>query len=213
MSTITHVRRRPARRRLALAGAVAAGALMLTACGEDGNGSKDAGANPSSQQQSPAPGAFNKADVMFAQMMIPHHRQAVTMAESAPGRASDQEIKSLAGKIEKAQDPEIRTMRSWLKSWDKPESMPGMDHGGAEHHSGMPGMMSDEDMEKLKKAKGRAFDRMFAQMMIDHHKGAITMAEDEQKDGRNVTAKKLADKIIKAQTVEISAMNKILDRI
>ncbi|UUN29671.1 DUF305 domain-containing protein [Streptomyces sp. FIT100] len=199
----------PPHRRIAVVGAVAVGALLLTACG--GADSSDSSAAPATTATSAA-GAFNDADVAFAQGMIPHHQQALEMAELADGRASDQEIKTLAGQIEKAQDPEIQTMRSWLTSWGKPES-PSVDHG-ASHGSGeMPGMMSDEDMDALMTAKGTDFDRKFAQIMIDHHSGAIDMAKDEQKNGRNAAAKKLADEVIKNQSAEVEQMRSILDRL
>ncbi|MFD7501784.1 DUF305 domain-containing protein [Streptomyces sp. NPDC059850] len=202
------------RRRLAVAGIVATGALLLTACGGNDDmkgmdhGSKD------SPSASATKGGFNDADVSFAQMMIPHHQQALEMAKLADGRAGDRQIASLAGKIEKAQDPEITTMKSWLKAWGKPvspssESMPGMDHGSG----GMDGMMSKKDMDRLKTAKGADFDRAFAQMMIDHHKGAITMAEDERKSGRDAKAKKLAEDVIKNQSAEVTTLRKILDRL
>ncbi|MDO0930702.1 DUF305 domain-containing protein [Streptomyces sp. DG2A-72] len=218
--------RRRLRRRIAIVSAVAAGGLLLAACGGDGMEGMDHGSGSSASVTStptaadnPAPGAFNDADVMFAQMMIPHHEQALEMSKLADGRASDAEIKTLAGDIEKAQDPEIQTMRSWLKAWGKPESaeesMPGMDHGsgGMDHGSGMSGMMSEEDMQKIEAAKGTEFDRMFAEMMIEHHKGAITMAEDEQKNGRNATAKKLAADVVKTQSAEVEKFEKILDRL
>lgn len=120
------------------------------------------------------------------------------MAKLADGRAADAEIKELAAAIEEAQDPEINTMKGWLTSWGKPlpESsssmgdMPGMDHG-SDAGSGMPGMMSDEDMSDLEGARGKAFDKKFAQLMIGHHEGAVTMAEDERKNGSNADAKKL----------------------
>lgn len=155
----------------------------------------------------------------FAQQMIPHHQQAIEMAKLADGRAADPEIKKLATAIEKAQDPEINTMKGWLTSWGKPlpsssssmGDMPGMDHGS--DASGMPGMMSDKDMSDLKAAKGKEFDKKFAQLMIGHHQGAVAMAEDEQKNGDNADAKKLADAVITAQTAEIEQMNKILDRL
>ncbi|MEU2434420.1 DUF305 domain-containing protein [Streptomyces sp. NPDC007861] len=199
----------PPHRRIAVVGAVTVGALLLTACG--GADSSDSSAAPATTATSAA-GAFNDADVAFAQGMIPHHQQALEMAELADGRASDQEIKTLAGQIEKAQDPEIQTMRSWLTSWGKPES-PSVDHG-ASHGSGeMPGMMSDEDMDALMTAKGTDFDRKFAQTMIDHHSGAIDMAKDEQKNGRNAAAKKLADEVIKNQSAEVEQMRSILDRL
>ncbi|GGY35654.1 lipoprotein [Streptomyces djakartensis] len=205
---------------------VAAGGLLLAACGGDdmegmdhGSGSSASATSTPTAADNPAPGAFNDADVMFAQMMIPHHEQALEMSELADGRASDAEVKALVADIEKAQDPEIRTMRSWLKAWGKPESaeegMPGMDHGsgGVDHGAGMSGMMSEGDMKKLQAAKGTEFDRMFAEMMIDHHEGAITMAEGEQKNGRNATAKKLAADVVKTQSAEVAKLEKILDRL
>ncbi|MDG9707885.1 DUF305 domain-containing protein [Streptomyces sp. DH10] len=235
MTAYKHALNRRLSRRLAVVGAITAGGLLLAACGGDdmkgmdhGSGSStSASASPTrSTGKSPAPGAFNDADVMFAQMMIPHHEQALEMSKLADGRASDAEIKTLAADIEKAQDPEIQTMKSWLKAWGKPESagesMPGMDHGsggmdhgsgGMDHGSGMSGMMSDEDMKKLEAAKGTEFDRMFAELMIEHHKGAITMAEDERKKGRDATAKKLAADVVRTQSAEVAKFEKILDRL
>ena len=214
------------RRRTAIVSTIAAGGLLLAACGGDdmegmdhGSGSSASASSTPTAGDNPAPGAFNDADVMFAQMMIPHHEQALEMSELADGRASDAEVKVLIADIEKAQDPEIRTMKSWLKAWGKPESaeesMPGMDHGagGMDHGSGMSGMMSEADMKKLQAAKGTEFDRMFAEMMIEHHEGAITMAEDEQKNGRNATAKKLAADVVKTQSAEVEKFEKILDRL
>ncbi|PAZ09618.1 DUF305 domain-containing protein [Streptomyces sp. SA15] len=225
MTAYKHALNRRLRRRLAMAAAITAGGLLLAACGgndmegmDHGSGNSASATSTQTAGDNPAPGAFNDADVTFAQMMIPHHEQALEMAEPADGRASDAEIKTLAADIEKAQDPEIQTMKSWLKAWGKPESaeesMPGMDHGsGGMDHSQMSGMMSDEDMKKLEAAKGTEFDRMFAEMMIEHHKGAITMAEDEQKNGRNATAKKLAADVVKTQSAEVEKFEKILDRL
>ncbi|MFD9207044.1 DUF305 domain-containing protein [Streptomyces sioyaensis] len=229
MSSVQRTVRRPLNRRLAAVGVLASGALLLAACGSNDRTSgtqHESTSAPSAAKKSganPAPGASNDADVTFAQSMIPHHEQAVEMAELADGRASDTEIKTLAAAIEKAQGPEITTMRAWLKAWGAPASsahgMPGMDHGsgGMDHGSGgkdgMSGMMSAKDMTDLKAAKGKGFDRKFAQMMIGHHNGAITMAKDEQRNGRNATAKKLAGDVIKNQTAEVAKMNKILDRL
>ncbi|WP_406502822.1 DUF305 domain-containing protein [Streptomyces sp. NBC_01602] len=153
---------------------------------------------------------FNDADVTFAQTMIPHHEQALEMAELADGRASDAEVKDIAAKIEKAQDPEIKTMKGWLKSWNKPtaiESMPGMDHGSGD------GMMSDADMEHLKGMKGAEFDKMFAEMMIEHHNGAISMAQDEQKSGKHADAVKMAGDIVEGQSAEVEQLQSLVDRL
>lgn len=143
---------------------------------------------------------------MFAQMMITHHEQAVEMAGLAATRASDAEVRSLAEQIKAAQEPEITRMRGWLKSWKAPESagMP-MGHGA--------GMMSDADMAGLKAAKGTAFDRKFAEMMIGHHRGAIDMAEDVRKNGRNEAVRQLTGKVITTQSAEVEQLQKIIDRI
>lgn len=216
--TRASLRRKPARH-LAACGVVAAGALFLAACGgETGgmeHGSHDSSA-PATKGRSGNSGRtanFNDTDVTFAQMMIPHHEQAVEMAQLAEGRASDAEIKELATQIEKAQDPEIKTMKGWLESWKQPtspESMPGMDHGG---HGNGDGMMSDADMEDLKAMKGTEFDKAFAEMMIEHHEGAITMAQEEQKNGKNADAKALADAIVKGQSAEVEQLQGIVDRL
>ncbi|MFE1551549.1 DUF305 domain-containing protein [Streptomyces sp. NPDC058718] len=212
-------------KKFALAGAVTAAGLLLAACGTDDSmsgmghegtsaaSSASAPASPSASAEASAPGAFNDADVMFAQMMIPHHEQALEMAELADGRAEDPEVKKLVAAIEGAQDPEIRKMQAWLKGWGKPESAgAGHGSGGGSGH-GMAGMMSEKDMKDLAAVKGSAFDRKFAQLMIAHHDGAVAMAKDEQKNGRNASAKKLADDVVRTQSTEIAELRKILDRL
>ncbi len=149
----------------------------------------------------------NGADVMFAQMMIPHHQQAVEMSDLAPGRSSDPELTSLAAKIKAAQAPEIATMSGWLTAWGRPTHMPAtMGHG-------MPGMVSAADMAKLRAASGREFDRLYATFMIAHHEGAIDMAETELADGTNADAKALAQQIITSQRAEIAEMRTMLERL
>jgi uncharacterized protein (DUF305 family) len=221
MTAFTRALRRKPARRITAVGLVTAGALFLAACGGDDMSGMDHGSDSSSASatatdqagEAGKSGDFNDADVSFAQMMIPHHEQALDMAKLADGRASDAEIKDLATQIEKAQDPEIKTMKGWLESWKQPtamESMPGMDHGG--HGSG-DGMMSEADMDELKAMKGTEFDKAFAGMMIEHHNGAITMAKDEQKNGKNADAKKMAGDIIKGQSAEVKQLQSILDRL
>ena len=191
---------------------VAAGALaLLTACG--GNSGPMAGhegmssSAPAATTASAQPSAtFNDADVMFAQMMIPHHEQAVEMADLAPARASDPEVKELAAKVKAAQDPEIQTMKDWLTAWGKSAPEGGMAHG-------MPGVMSEADMKKLEAAKGKEFDKLFATQMIAHHKGAIEMARTEQTDGSNREAKELAKTIEATQQAEVTQLEKIVERL
>ncbi|WP_433249512.1 DUF305 domain-containing protein [Streptosporangium sp. CA-135522] len=210
-------------RRLALTVTAGIGTLaLLTACGGDKGAMAGLVDTPSAATTSPGqqPNApVNDADRMFAQMMIEHHKQAVEMAELAETRAKSPQVKSLAAKIKAAQEPEIATMTGWLSEWGRP----AMPSGGEEHDMSpmpspgmeghMPGMMTDEDMKKLEAAKGTEFDRMFLQMMTDHHKGAVEMAQMEQKQGVNPAARKLAETIEITQQMEIEQMRKLLDRL
>ncbi len=142
--------------------------------------------------------------------MIPHHQQALEMAKLADGRASSARVKDLASRIEKAQDPEIRTMTGWLTSWGEQVPMAGMDHSAHSGMSGMSGMMSESDMTALKKATGKDFDTEFLSMMVDHHEGAVEMATTEKEKGQYGPAKTMADAIVTAQNAEIKEMKKLL---
>lgn len=181
-----------------LMAALFASTLLLAACG-----GSDSGGSSSSD--------FNDADVTFVQGMIPHHGQAVVMADLALKNGDSEDVKALAKQIKGAQDPEIKTMKGFLEDWGKEESKGsgGMGDSG-ESDSGMSGMMSDKEMADLEAASGAEFDKMFLEMMMEHHKGAITMAETEQADGRSSDAKDLAGKIIKAQKAEITDMKALL---
>ncbi|MFF8731505.1 DUF305 domain-containing protein [Streptomyces sp. NPDC015171] len=189
-------------RRAALAALAAAGALVLAACGGDHADSGHGGSAPSATA-----GAHNAQDVAFAQGMIPHHQQALEMARLAAGRAASAEVRDLAARIEKAQDPEIRTMTGWLRAWGEQLPMAGMDHSG---HSGMSGMMSDADMTALRKATGKDFDTRFLTLMTEHHRGAVEMAATERAKGRDGAAKAMADAVVIAQSAEIKEMKRLL---
>ncbi|GGS75250.1 DUF305 domain-containing protein [Streptomyces cinerochromogenes] len=199
-------------RRAALATVAVTGALVLAACGGDNDGDSGS-AHPghgASATASASAGAHNAQDVAFAQGMIPHHQQALEMAELADGRAASAEVKDLASRIEKAQGPEIRTMTGWLKSWGEEVPMAGMDHSGHAGMSGMSGMMGEADMTALKKAHGKDFDTRFLTLMIEHHQGAVTMATTEKGKGRYSAATAMADDIVTAQNAEIKEMKKLL---
>ncbi|RTL61613.1 MAG: DUF305 domain-containing protein [Pseudonocardiaceae bacterium] len=167
----------------------------------------------------------NAADTVFVQGMIPHHSQAVQMSETAAQRAVSPQVKQLATRIQQAQGPEIEQMRRFLAAWGEPEtggadtsdSMGGVDHGSmGGTASSMPmspgasGMMTDQEMVQLGRATGTAFDRMFLQMMTEHHKGAIEMARTELAAGQNPDVKALAQKITDAQQAEITEMQNLL---
>lgn len=198
----------------ALTGALtaAAAALVLAGCGGGvESGPAPAPAQPGASQQ------HNQADMTFAQGMIPHHAQAIEMAQLAEDRAQSEEVKTLARKIADKQRPEIETMTRWLEQWGTqvpPTEMPGMDHGGmGGMGGGMQGMMTPEQMQQLEQASGPAFDRMFLQMMTEHHRGAIAAAETEVRDGQYLPATQLARQIINDQQAEIQQMQELLARI
>ena len=187
-------------------------AATLTACG--GSHSSMNGTSSTTMTVPPAAGAGSstasdtarQGDITFAQSMIPHHQQAVEMADLALKNASSAQVKQLATQIKGAQDPEIQTMKGWLSSWDAGEDM-GMDHSGM---AGMTGMMSDADMTKLAAARGKDFDAMWLQMMIAHHQGALTMANDVLATTQDPAVKTLARAVVTGQTKEIDTMKALL---
>jgi uncharacterized protein (DUF305 family) len=196
--------------------AAVAATFALAACGNTATPPASPAAPPpaAGDRSGSASAANNEADVAFVRGMIPHHAQAVEMAELATERAASQQVKDLASTIQQAQDPEIEQMQGYLRAWGQPAEpapsggMGGMDHGGMSGDK--PGMMSGQQMQQLEGASGAAFDRMFLQMMIEHHTGAIEMAEVELRDGQNADAKALAQKIIEAQRAEITQMRELL---
>jgi uncharacterized protein (DUF305 family) len=204
-------------KRIAPVFAAALTALALAACnGATGSSAPAATTGPSAGATAattagPSAGtsaeAHNQADVTFAQSMIPHHKEAVAMAQLAPSRANSPEVKTLATEIQGAQDPEITTMTGWLTSWSQPTEMAGMDM------TSMPGMMSATEMADLGKLSGAEFDRQFLTMMTKHHQGAVQMATTELSQGQYPAAKSLAQSIIKSQTAEIARMKTLLAQV
>jgi len=183
---------------------------IVLAIGVAGCGSEDGSAGSDSTS------SHNSADVAFATDMIPHHAQAIEMADMALTRAEDTDVIDLAGQIKAAQDPEIEAMSGWLEAWgeevpDLGDDMSGMDHDMSGMDDSMPGMMSEADMQGLADSSGAAFDRMWLTMMIEHHEGAISMAETELSDGESAEAKSLADDIIEGQRAEVTTMQGLLD--
>jgi uncharacterized protein (DUF305 family) len=206
-----HVKRTTA----ATAALIVTAALGLAGCGDDtdsgsmpgmGHGTTPGDA-PSSTAS--AAGESNDADVTFATQMIPHHQQAVQMADMAIRKATTPAVKELATAVKGAQDPEIQQMSGWLTTWGKP--VPSPDHGG--HDMSMPGMMTEDEMSDLGNADGAMFDRMWIQMMIKHHQGAVAMAKTEQTTGKDTAAIALAKKIETDQNKEIAAMQRLLGQL
>jgi len=198
--------------------ALVVGAVVLTGCADEnseagGPGMGHGGGMPSAGMPGGQQGDHNQHDVAFAQQMIPHHAQAIEMARLAPERTSTEKVLDLARRIEQAQDPEIQQMTTWLAAWGAsvPTTAPG--HGGmGMDHGGMPGMMSAEEMRQLTQAKGAEFDRLFLTMMIEHHEGAVHMAQMELQHGSNTEARTLAQRIIDTQQAEIDEMRGLLSQ-
>ncbi|QPK44134.1 DUF305 domain-containing protein [Streptomyces gardneri] len=145
----------------------------------------------------------NSADFTYTQMMIVHHRQALTMTELAPQRAGSPAVKKVAERISAAQQPEIAAMEGWLKNNGGPR-----EQGGHDHRS-MPGMATEAQLKELRGAKGKAFDELFLKLMITHHQGAVTMAAEVLSDGNNVLVEEMANDVIAQQTSEINRMQSL----
>lgn len=205
---------------------VLASLTILAGCGDAGSASgAPTTPAPMSSVASASPSvsaAHNAADTAFVQGMIPHHSQA--MANVAAQRATDTQVEKLAARIQQAQGPEIDQLHGFLVAWGEPETTPsqtgsmgGMDHGSMGHGGspafGMGGMMSDQQMQQLQQTGGAEFDRMSLQMMVEHHNGAIDMAQTELAGGQHPEVKALAQKNIDDQRAEITEMQTLLPTI
>jgi len=157
-------------------------------------------------------GTGQKADVMFVQEMLPHHQQAVEMADLAldPAHQASPAVMDLATRIKTAQSAEIISMNAWLVEWGADPIDGQMDHGNMDHN-GM-GMMSSADMTALAAATGAAFDRLWVEGMISHHEGALMMASHIAHRGADARVHDLSGAITKSQTAEIAEMRALLNQ-
>lgn len=190
------------KRSVAILGAVLMS--VLAACGS--NSSQDAEPVVAEEATS-ADAMFNDADVMFAQMMIPHHEQAIEMSDIAldPTIGAGEKVLELATQIKNAQDPEIALMKDLLAAWGQPL----VAEGDVDHSTMMSGMMSADELAELGTLTGPAFDAAWAAAMIAHHEGAIEMAETVLADGNNAEILTLAKAIIAAQQGEIETLRSL----
>jgi uncharacterized protein (DUF305 family) len=199
----------------ALAALAATAALGLAGCGTeetappggmgmDHNSSSAPSSSPTASSSASVPTQFNDADVTFVQMMLPHHEQAVSMSDTLLKKSGvNPEVTALAQQVKAAQQPEIDTMKSWLAAWGEDEMADdSMGHGG--------GMATDAELEEFEQADGADGQKMYLEMMTAHHQGAITMAQDEIRDGKNPEAIQMAKDIVAAQEQEITTMKDLL---
>ena len=200
---------------LAMTAAAAAVLLGLSACSGTGTESETTGttATTTSAAESAAEHSeaeHSEADVMFAQMMMPHHEQAIELSDIILAKDGvPAEVTTLAEEIKAAQGPEIAQLTEWLEQWGEP-MMPEGDHGGHDM-SQMEGMLSEEDLQELSDAPGPEAADLFLEQMIAHHEGAVAMAEDEVEDGSYQPAIDMARTIIETQQAEIDEMQGLLD--
>ncbi len=192
------------------ASAALVAALTLASCAptEPASVSEPAASAPETELNAAELAEFNEADIMFAQMMIPHHRQAVAMSDTLLAKTGiSAETVALAEEIKAAQEPEIAQLNGLLVAWGFDEMTADDDMAGMDHSSGM---MTDNDMAALDDATGSEAERLYLEQMIEHHEGAIIMASPQIIDGENADAVALAEAIESAQQTEISEMKKLL---
>lgn len=165
---------------------------------------------------------FNEADVHFMTGMVGHHAQALVVAAMVPANGASPAVQTLAARIDNAQRDEIAAMQRWLRDRDQPVPEVHIDgttlmvHGAGDHHMhmGMPGMLTQAQLDELAATRGEAFDRLFLTYMIQHHGGAVTMVDDlfaadgAAQDGATF---KLASDIQVDQRTEIARMQRMLD--
>ncbi|WP_158857845.1 DUF305 domain-containing protein [Streptomyces sp. NRRL B-1347] len=185
-------------------------AIALGGCGSDGgttDTTSDARASATARWRE-----HNRADVTFAQQMVPRHRQAIQMAEMARTHTSSTEIRAFAAKVERARTAELSTMCAWLEEWGEeiPRSAGGTGHRGHGHgregHHGPRGMTHEERMRHLEGTRDAEFDRTFLAMMTERHQQAIHEARAVKSTGAHAATKALADTVISTQSAEIIRM-------
>lgn len=162
---------------------------------------------------------YTAADIYFMTGMIPHHAQAVKIARWVPTHGAAQNVKILAERIVVAQRDEIKLMQTWLS--DRRQPVPDsnathmrMNMDGMQHDMLMPGMLTDDELAQLDRARGNAFDRLFLTFMIRHHEGAITMVEQLNKSpgaAADETVFRFSTDVYADQTTEIERMGKMLE--
>ena len=160
---------------------------------------------PGQQAQRPQDAAWNGADLYFVTMMVQHHTQALRMAGLAESRASDPRVVAVAERITAAQAPEIANLKGWLTV--RHQKLVKSDAGHSAH--GMPGAVTPAQIEALARTRGPAFDRLFLDLMVKHHVGAVQMAGDATVKGSDLAVQELAAEVSAGQSAEIRRMEQV----
>ena len=151
----------------------------------------------------PAGVSANAEDVMFLQMMIPHHLQGIEIAHLAAARPASPELKELANAIALTQSTELGEMKRWMGEWHQPENADPDPHAHAAH-GGMK-MTDPAKVSTLKSASDAEFQQKFISVLVGHQQGAVEMAEAENSSngGINANARDLARRIIESRNAEV----------
>jgi len=164
-----------------------------------------------------ADNSYSPDDVIFMQNMIPHHAQAVELADLVDTRSNLKELVDLAGRIGVTQADEIKFMEDWLKERGEPllpeSADPSSAHDGHNGFHDMEGMASPKDMARLATLKGVEFDKLWLSLMITHHEGALTMVEnltDQPGSAYDPVLFEFTNDIVSDQTDEIERMSAVL---
>ncbi|GIH97625.1 DUF305 domain-containing protein [Planobispora siamensis] len=176
----------------------AAGVLGACACGAVSHHH----AGPAAGGTAAAAGPFNAADVMFLQMMIPHHRQGAELATLAETRSTRERVRTLAAAIAATQGDEAQTMAGWLRAWKQP---PEAEPNAHDAHGGLHAT-SPEEAVTLAELHGAAFDTRFLNVLIAHQHNAVEMARTEVRTGRNAQVVELARRIDRSRSEQIRQM-------
>jgi len=181
--------------------------LSMAGCASGTNSSLE---EPSVTANASEQVGYSQPDLMFAQMMIPHHEQALEMSIIALEVSKNNDVLAMAQGIFDGQDTEIQQMKSWLSSSSAKSAAEQMDHEAMGHGSGeMSGMASYEQIDQLAELETPDFDKLFLTLMIAHHEGALEMVSLIE-DSRNAEARTLAKEIVMTQKQEILKMKELL---
>ncbi len=175
-------------------------AMTLPGCG-------GAAGSPSQVQPRRSHQGYGPTDVMFLQMMVPHHRQGIAIARLAEHRPVRREVRLLAEAIETTQRDEVRTMAGWLRKWGQPATAPAEAHAA---HGGMPAT-DQGSIKAIAKLPNATFERAFVNLLIAHQDDSVQLARQELGSGRDPDVRRFARQVELSRSAQVSQLVAMLD--